>query len=297
MKPRIKRGKPIGQTEWLKPIAQYICDCPECSHFTAYDPTIYALVPGRICGRDQYINHQRRVRILQAATVSYNPPVDNDQCNSLLSELRMDSPPRVSSAMLGLPDHGLASDQPSENGVRRSARRVEESRVHKEKERERIRSTQDAADIYRLEDVSREGAAFKERMKQLCWDEVIFITPPSPYPTTAPPAHHSEINQGQYALEFARLANKPVLEYESWLVAAMVEVDGILAKERPVVLAKKKKTGADMRAELDRIEKLKETEWKRRHELQRRSRRALRSGQVDVIDTGACVPILVPRTH
>lgn len=158
---------------------------------------------------------------------------------------------------------------------------------------ERIRSANDAADIYtldelhvQLENVRKELGSFTS------WGEVVFAYPPLPSTERLPPEpEYSDshvINQGPYALDFSRSANKSVLEHESWFVAAIRQIDTILVKQRPRSQAKAEDLKRLMRAELLLLANLKTKEWQRRFEVSRRARRQWFYGAVEVVDTCAC---------
>lgn len=292
MKPHLRNGTPVGKSVQPLPARQRVCRCPECSRHQVYDPLVQDFVPGKACGRDEYLRHQRRLEIQTANTVAV------DGCVTSIANLRLDSPPMVSSIMLGLPDSG--SDSPADASSsaveppRRSARQQDtqaaRAQLQREADQERIRSTQDAADIYTANDLHERLQELQESVSHVSWKDVIFVHPPSPLlprgPRQATPRDEIDVNQGPYSLDFQRSANQPIVQHELLLARALVQIEDILAKNRPKVIAALKISPSDIRAQLRYIERRKEEEWERRYNLQATARNIYREGVVDVIDTG-----------
>lgn len=228
MKPHLRNGSPVGRTARRTPSLNYICTCPECAQYTAYDPNAGQFVGGKLCARDEFYRHRNRLRYLQASLPPTPPDINR------LSLVQIDDVPLVSSAMLGLPDHNptplplSTSDdvQPSD----------EHASVRQREVQERIRSANDASSIFALEELSGICKNIRNRIDSVCWNDVVFIQAPSPskhdsppvppVPATPPPATGlSDTNTGPYALEFGRAANKTILELEAELSRVLDEVD------------------------------------------------------------------------
>lgn len=292
MKAFLHDGSPVGVRQDQELFVQLICHCPECIHCTAWDPTISKFVSGKACGRGEYYEHQRRLRTLQASLPCFPPAAINDSFTSVLSGMRVDDIPIVSSMMLGLPDHNPEAEQvpvPSASAATRRSQR--QSDIQLRDSRERIRSTQDAASIYILDELSRKCEEIKSHVQEASLGDVTFVNPPSPHqinpvPSASHPQHTlTEVNSGPYALEFGRSSNKHILELEVRLTTALTEVDAVLAGDRPKVLSRKKAVTSEMIQVLERIDKLKRKEWERRFKAQGEARQLYLGGRVSVVDT------------
>lgn len=120
---------------------------------------------------------------------------------------------------------------------------------------------------------------------------LVFLSPPCPYETVSIPVRlSSKVNTGQYALEFGRVANRVVLDYEIWLTEAMSRLSTITAVGRPAIKDLSDNLVLAVQGELDSVETLKREEWERRSGLLSRARKYWKGGKVPVIDT--CTPLL-----
>lgn len=214
-------------------------------------------IPGRILVRDEWYRHQRRQKLLQRNPEPAAPRSPSDQSST------------SNTPSAPIATH-ISASKPSSQ--------------------ERIRSTDDAADMFTLDELNKERSLYKAKLPDSS-PNIVFIHPPLPSlgqpPSPDDPDSYDElvINQGPYALEFARLVNKPILEYESWLAEAIQRVSEILAKERPRLMVKAEELRSTMLTELRSLRTKKVEEWERRYHLMRRARRRWFQSPTSVVDT------------
>ena len=125
------------------------------------------------------------------------------------------------------------------------------------------------------------------------WGSVVFAHPPRitlPCPP-APDYVRSGINSGPYALEYGRRNNSLVIEYESWLMTVILDVDAVSSNSKPFLSSKKKTVSSLLDGELARLETLKMGEWMRRYDAQGRARKLQAEGNIDVVDTGTLISL------
>lgn len=150
----------------------------------------------------------------------------------------------------------------------------------------RTRSSTHATHVQSLNTIAEDLATRRASVTAVNYRQLVFLSPPSPYEmVTIPLRLSSKVNTGQYALEFGRVANRVMLDYEIWLVDATSRLNTIVADGRPAVQDFANKLVSAVQDELNHVEMLKQEEWERRSNLLSRARKYWKGGQVPVIDT------------
>ena len=237
-----------------RPSKVYFCYCFDCSQRTSFNPLVGRFAPGRQWSKKLYSAH-----LLSIRSNTHDPPTSdhNDVVEGTPSlsptSLEPDRPPSPE------PDRPPSS----------------------------LDTSQDDAELLQLEE------EFNTRRKDLQdLKGLIFLCPPQLSDLVAPPplslgSQFTHIDSQYYALDYGRLANRPILGYLQWLhvstetlwsLTLSSEMDG----RRVEFLRRVEK-------EVDRIETLKVKEWERQHKDQSYARGIFLDGKIPVFETSTCV--------
>lgn len=262
MKPYLRNGKPIRPPLPTNdgPLEMYICKCPTCRTQTAYQPLLGCFVPGKTCGRHEFLEHQKRQGASLAAPEDPTPASflgiphvsAADSIRSHVS-VQFHPPTQTPSPAVASPPHDLSTD-PDISYLKNT-----------------------------LTELKRRHSALASNLNA---EEFVFMSPPDPFnDCSLHPGRPSvsAINTGPFALEFSRKANLAILEYESWLMDCLTSVDEVSGGS--AVLEHRKVAVKQLQGQLDYVEAQKRTEWQRRYDEQKRARRYWNNG-VDVVHTG-----------
>lgn len=262
-----------------------------------FDPTVGQFTSGRVCGRKEYLAHQRRVTIAQVepqCPTFHSTSVVDASC-AASPALEFDpSPPEssfhpfvssLSSALRNIPNESIFPQFPATKGLVES----NSSREHKSGTK-RIRSAQDAADVAKIREIREECfTRCKKLSASMSWDKAVFISPPAldlPENMSILFSGYEGVNEEPYALEYNRSVNTPALKYEVWLITSLAKVDEFLSREREAILEQKKDAVRLLQEELQSLKKSKKEEWKRRFNNLARARRLRKGNTMHVVDTG-----------